>query len=71
MAAYRREDVTAVVVGGHGNGLRACLNRGSSATALYSPVVTGSMLSIIALVILFLALQRYWRTDLASGAVKQ
>ena len=52
-------------------GLYTLLNRGSSAPALYSLVVTGSMLSIIPLVILFLALQRYWRTDLAAGAVKQ
>jgi multiple sugar transport system permease protein len=51
-------------------GLYTLLNRGSSAPALYSLMVTGSMLSIIPLVILFLALQRYWRTDLASGAVK-
>jgi len=52
-------------------GLYTLLNRGSSAPALYSLVVTGSLLSIVPLIILFLALQRYWRTDLASGAVKQ
>jgi multiple sugar transport system permease protein len=52
-------------------GLYTLLNRGSTAPALYSLVVTGSMISIIPLAILFLALQRYWRTDLASGAVKQ
>jgi multiple sugar transport system permease protein len=52
-------------------GLYTLLNRGSSAPALYSLVVTGSLLSIIPLMILFLALQRYWRTDIASGAVKQ
>lgn len=52
-------------------GLYTLLNRGSTAPALYSLVVTGTMLSIIPLVILFLALQRYWRTDIASGAVKQ
>ena len=52
-------------------GLFTLLNRGSSAPALYSLVVTGSLLSIIPLIILFLALQRYWRTDIASGAVKQ
>jgi len=52
-------------------GLYTLLNRGSSAPALYSLVVTGSLLSILPLIILFLALQRYWRTDLASGAVKQ
>ena len=52
-------------------GLYTLLNRGSSAPSLYSLVVTGSLLSIIPLIILFLALQRYWRTDIASGAVKQ
>ncbi len=52
-------------------GLYTLLNRGSSAPALYSLVVTGSLLSIIPLMILFLALQRYWRADLAAGGVKQ
>jgi multiple sugar transport system permease protein len=52
-------------------GLYTLLNRGSSAPSLYSLVVTGSLLSIIPLIILFLALQRYWRADIASGAVKQ
>lgn len=52
-------------------GLYTLISRGSTAPALYSLVVTGSLLSIIPLVILFLALQRYWRTDIASGAVKQ
>jgi multiple sugar transport system permease protein len=50
-------------------GLYTLLNRGSSAPSLYSLVVTGSLLSIIPLIILFLALQRYWRTNIASGAV--
>jgi len=40
-------------------------------TAVNSLVVSGSLLSVIPLIILFLALQRYWRTDIASGAVKQ
>jgi multiple sugar transport system permease protein len=52
-------------------GLYTLLNRGSSAPSLYSLVVVGSLLSILPLIILFLALQRYWRTDIASGAVKQ
>jgi multiple sugar transport system permease protein len=52
-------------------GLYTLLNRGSTAPALYSLVVTGSLLSIVPLIILFLALQRHWRTDIASGAVKQ
>jgi multiple sugar transport system permease protein len=52
-------------------GLYTLLNRGSTAPALYSLVVTGSLLSILPLTVLFLGLQRYWRTDLVSGAVKQ
>lgn len=52
-------------------GLYTLLNRGSTAPALYSLVVTGSLLSVVPLMIAFLALQRYWRADLASGAVKQ
>ena len=52
-------------------GLYTLLNRGSTAPALYSLVVTGALLSIVPLIVLFLALQRYWRADIASGAVKQ
>jgi len=52
-------------------GLYTLLNRGSTAPSLYSLVVTGSMLSILPLIIAFLVLQRYWRADIASGAVKQ
>jgi multiple sugar transport system permease protein len=52
-------------------GLYTLLNRGSYQPALYSLVVTGALLSIVPLIILFLALQRYWRADIASGAVKQ
>jgi multiple sugar transport system permease protein len=52
-------------------GLYTLLNRGSSAPSLYSLVVTGSLLSIVPLILLFLGLQRYWRTDIAAGAVKQ
>jgi multiple sugar transport system permease protein len=52
-------------------GLYTLLYRGASTPALYSLVVTGSLLSILPLMALFLALQRYWRTDIASGAVKQ
>jgi multiple sugar transport system permease protein len=52
-------------------GLYTLLNRGSTAPALYSLVVTGALLSIVPLIVLFLVLQRYWRADIASGAVKQ
>lgn len=40
------------------------------AEILTSNVLTGSLLSVIPVIILFLALQRYWRAGLAQGSVK-
>lgn len=37
---------------------------------LKSIVVTGSLLSIVPLILAFIALQRFWRTGLAAGSVK-
>jgi multiple sugar transport system permease protein len=33
-------------------------------------VITGSFISIIPLVVMFLFLQRYWQSGLATGAIK-
>ena len=43
---------------------------GSGSQALFSTVITGSLLSILPLVIAFLFLQRYWQSGLAAGGVK-
>jgi multiple sugar transport system permease protein len=51
-------------------GLYTLLVTGANEPSLYTLVITGSALSIIPLVALFLTMQRYWRTDLSSGAVK-
>jgi multiple sugar transport system permease protein len=51
-------------------GLYTLLAQGASQPALYTQVITGSLLSIVPLVALFLSLQRYWRVDLFSGSVK-
>jgi multiple sugar transport system permease protein len=51
-------------------GLFALLNQGTSQPVLYTLVVTGSLLSIIPLIALFLLLQRYWRLDVLSGGLK-
>jgi len=51
-------------------GLSGLLNQGATQPALYTSVITGALLSIIPLVVLFLSLQRYWRVDLGAGAVK-
>ncbi|MET7464175.1 carbohydrate ABC transporter permease [Nonomuraea sp. NPDC005501] len=49
-------------------GLYSLLNRGASQPALYSLVITGSLLSIVPIIALFLFLQRFWRLDLVADA---
>ncbi|MRG60016.1 ABC transporter permease subunit [Agromyces sp. CFH 90414] len=51
-------------------GLSGLLNQGATVPAMYTLVITGALVSIVPLVALFLVLQRYWRVDLAAGAVK-
>ena len=43
---------------------------GSGAQALFSTIITGSLLSVIPLVVAFLLLQRYWQSGHAAGGVK-
>lgn len=40
------------------------------AEILTPEVLTGSLMGVIPVIVIFLALQRYWRADLASGSVK-
>lgn len=51
-------------------GLYTLLNQGNTVPALYTYALTGSLLSVVPLIALFLTLQRYWRVDLLSGGVK-
>jgi multiple sugar transport system permease protein len=51
-------------------GLYTLLVQGAQRAAAYNLVITGSVLSVIPLVALFVSLQRYWRIDLLSGGVK-
>ncbi|ELP67496.1 carbohydrate ABC transporter permease [Streptomyces turgidiscabies] len=47
-------------------------NGGAGASSdMLALVVTGSMISVIPLVVAFLMLQRYWQSGLATGGVKQ
>jgi multiple sugar transport system permease protein len=39
--------------------------------AIYNLVITGSLLTVIPIMIAFLIMQRYWRSGLAAGGVKQ
>jgi multiple sugar transport system permease protein len=43
---------------------------GSGSQALFSTVITGSLVSIIPLIVAFLFLQRFWQSGLSSGGVK-
>jgi multiple sugar transport system permease protein len=43
---------------------------GSGSQALFSTVITGSLLSILPMVIAFIFLSRYWQSGLATGGVK-
>ena len=51
-------------------GLYTMFNQGVAQGALYSLVIAGALVAVLPLVALFLLLQRYWRIDLISGAVK-
>jgi multiple sugar transport system permease protein len=51
-------------------GLYSLLAQGSDRPALYTLVITGVLLSVVPLIVLFLVLQRYWRVDLISGGLK-
>ncbi|WP_138444661.1 carbohydrate ABC transporter permease [Sinomonas susongensis] len=43
---------------------------GGGAQALFSTVITGSVVSVVPLILCFLYLQRYWQTGLATGSTK-
>jgi multiple sugar transport system permease protein len=51
-------------------GLYTLLSKGSGEPALYSLAIIGAALSIVPLIALLLALQRFWRLDLVSGGLK-
>lgn len=50
--------------------IQAAASAGGGAQALFSTVITGSLVAIVPLVIAFLFLQRYWQSGLATGSVK-
>jgi multiple sugar transport system permease protein len=51
--------------------LQAASEAGGGASAQFSTVITGSLVSIVPLVIAFLYLQRYWQSGLSTGSVKE
>jgi multiple sugar transport system permease protein len=50
--------------------IQAAASAGGGAQALFSTVITGSLVAIVPLIIAFLFLQRYWQSGLATGGVK-
>ncbi|WP_449060750.1 carbohydrate ABC transporter permease [Planomonospora algeriensis] len=51
-------------------GLYTMLAAGANQPSLFNLILTGTLVSLIPLIALFLTMQRYWRTDLSEGAVK-
>ncbi|MEV6930206.1 carbohydrate ABC transporter permease [Dactylosporangium sp. NPDC051485] len=51
-------------------GLYSLLRHGAAEASLYSLVITGTLLSVLPVIALFLSLQRYWNIDLVTGAVR-
>ncbi|MBN6057219.1 carbohydrate ABC transporter permease [Nonomuraea sp. RK-328] len=51
-------------------GLFTMLSAGANNPSLYNLILIGTFVALIPLVALFLTMQRFWRTDLAGGAVK-
>lgn len=51
-------------------GLTTMLATPTQTAPLYSITILGSLLSVIPVIVLFLALQRFWRVDLVSGGLK-
>jgi multiple sugar transport system permease protein len=49
---------------------QAISSAGSGGQALFSTVITGSMVSVVPLILAFIFLQRFWQSGLASGGVK-
>ena len=43
---------------------------GGGATAAFNTVITGSLISVVPLIIAFIFLQRYWQSGLTAGSVK-
>ena len=43
---------------------------GGGATGAFTTVITGSLLSVVPLIIAFIFLQRYWQSGLSAGSVK-
>lgn len=51
-------------------GLYTFLSKGAGDSDLYPLVITGSAVSVVPLIVLVLALQRFWRADLLAGGLK-
>jgi len=50
--------------------LQSSATAGGGSQALFSTVITGSLVSVAPLIVAFLFLQRYWQSGLTSGGVK-
>ncbi|PZF84860.1 carbohydrate ABC transporter permease [Jiangella anatolica] len=51
-------------------GFYSLMSQGNDQVNVYNVVITGCLVSVLPLLALFLSLQRYWRLDLVTGALK-
>jgi multiple sugar transport system permease protein len=51
--------------------MQAASEAGGGASAQFSTVITGSLVSVLPLVVVFLYLQKYWQSGLTTGGVKE
>lgn len=51
-------------------GFYSMMNQGHDQSNVYNLVITGCLVAIIPLILLFIFLQRFWRLDLVSGSLK-
>ena len=69
-AAHHVEQLRPLPDHGRARAVQSAANAGGGSQALFSTVITGSLVSIVPLVLAFLFLQRYWQSGLATGGVK-
>ncbi len=50
---------------------QSAASAGSATQALFSTVITGSLVAILPLIVAFLFLQRYWQSGLSAGSLKE
>ena len=70
-AADHAEPAALVPADGRPQQLERAVAAPPAGRPIYNLVITGSLLTVIPIMIAFLFMQRYWQSGLAAGSVKQ